>query len=214
MLLGLHLPQWVVLIVCAWEIPYSAEFSRHTIFADRVVGSVSRKKISRTKEILLGTPLLLANLAAPNFRGSRPSAKNAKIMRLENLALYGSHLQLATRGVRSSGYYISLSLFNDVLVMTTLTFFLVRLRRWDVNGNICSTSLGVNSYVSHDSACSTFSVNSAPADRPDSLLFEATGWSSDACSLSALTSGAHSAGQCLRRLMETRMVSEFGRLMG
>ena len=121
-----------------------------------------------------------------------------------------SHLQLATRGVRSGGYYISPSLFNDVLVMTTLTFFFVRLRRRDVHGNICSTSLGVNSCVAHDSACSTFSVNSVPVDGPDSLLFEATGWSSDTCSFSALTSWAHSAGQCLRRLMETRMVSEFG----
>ena len=38
-------------------IPYSDKFSRHTIFADRVVGSVSRKIFSLTKEILLATAL-------------------------------------------------------------------------------------------------------------------------------------------------------------
>ena len=44
-------------ITQTWYTLCSAKFSRHTIFADHVVGSVSRKKFSLTKEILLATPL-------------------------------------------------------------------------------------------------------------------------------------------------------------
>ena len=39
-----------------YNVLYSAKFSRRTIFADRVVGSVSQEKFSPTKEILLATP--------------------------------------------------------------------------------------------------------------------------------------------------------------
>ena len=39
------------------KVPYSAKFLRHTIFVDCVVGSVSRKFFSLTKEILLAMPL-------------------------------------------------------------------------------------------------------------------------------------------------------------
>ena len=39
------------------NISYCGKFSRHTIFADRVVRSVLRKIFSLTKEILLATPL-------------------------------------------------------------------------------------------------------------------------------------------------------------
>ena len=55
-----------------YQLPYSAKFSSHTIFADRVVGSISWKKFSLTKEILLARLYEAHNLTAPNFRGSRP----------------------------------------------------------------------------------------------------------------------------------------------
>ena len=67
-------------------IPYSGKFLRHKIFADHVVGSVSR-----IKEFLLATPFTVSHLAEPNFRSSKSlREKCEKIMRLENLALYGT----------------------------------------------------------------------------------------------------------------------------
>ena len=43
-----------------YTIPYSAKFSRRTIFTDRVNWSVSLKQFSRINEILLGTPFTYA----------------------------------------------------------------------------------------------------------------------------------------------------------
>ena len=71
-------------------LPYSAKFSRRTIFADRVILSVSWKQYSRIKDILLATPFAYAFSQRIIFTVPDQSAKNVKNMRLENLALYGN----------------------------------------------------------------------------------------------------------------------------
>ena len=65
-----------------YKLPYSAKFSRHTIFADRLV---FRGKNFADQGNPVSHTFYLCIFAAPD-----QSTKNVKIMRLENLALYGN----------------------------------------------------------------------------------------------------------------------------
>ena len=89
-----HPQKWKLILV---HLPYSANFSRRTIFTAHVKLKCFAETIFADQRTLLAMPFYLRLFAVPD-----QSAKNVKMMRLENLALLRyihvaiSHAELST----------------------------------------------------------------------------------------------------------------------